>query len=177
LIQFQIEKLRQRGIEKIVIVTGYEEKKVRDECGDEHTYILNEAFRTTNSLCSLSCAREHMRSGCLVFNSDVLFHGELLDALLESHFADAILVDFRETLGEEEMEVQVDGSRLTRISKEIAPWKADGENLGLVKLSAKGAALLIDVAEQEFRNGNTNEIDYVHDFERARSEVYPLLRE
>lgn len=203
IIQFQIKKLEQVGINNIVIVTGYHEEKVRRTCGADFTYIYNKNFATTNSLYSLHLAREYAGKGCLVLNSDVIFHFDLIKKLLDSDFPDAIIVDFRENLGEEEMKVIASGSHLHKISKDISPPQAQGENLGIVKLSSKGAGLLMKIAEREFKNGNKNlwvpqgidrmlprypfyvvptnnlpwiEIDYVHDLERARKDIYPLCK-
>lgn len=203
IIQFQIKMLRKFEIDEIVIVTGYKEEKVREICGSKLLYIFNDNYATTNSLYSFYLAREHTVNGCIVLNSDVIFHEHLFANFLNSPYNDAIIVDYREGLGEEEMKVIVSQNKLQKISKDIAPWEAQGENVGIVKLSSKGAEKLIKAAEIEIKKGNKNlwlpqgidkiiashpfyatstnnlpwiEIDYFHDLERAKKEIYPLCR-
>jgi len=203
IIEFQIRQLRAIGFTDITIVTGYHQEKVVRACGKNIRYIHNKDYASTNSLYSLYMAREAIIQGGYVFNSDVVFHLDILKALVSSPYENALVADFRENLGEEEMKVLVRGHRLWKISKDIAPEKAHGENLGLVKLSPAGAHALIHTAEKEIHKGNLNfwvpqgiarilyripfyvipthsrswiEIDYIHDLEKAKKEIYPRCR-
>ncbi len=203
LIQLQVKHLRRAGIRRIVIVTGYHEEKVRKACGTAPIYILNRRYKSTNSLYSLWRARAHVRRGCLVLNSDVVFHPTLLRFLLESPHPDALLIDLRDTLGEEEMKAVVRDGWVRHLSKDIAPADAHGENLGLIKLSPEGGRRLMGVAHDAFSRGEYNlwvpqgidrmlgshpfraiptqglpwtEIDYLHDLHHARKTIYPLCR-
>ena len=102
------------------------------------------------------------------------------------------------------MKVVCDGqSRVRQISKDIAPWKAQGENLGLIKMGAQAARAVLAEAKAAVAEGERNlwvpqgvsrvlenvpfhaveingrpwiEVDYLHDLERASREVYPLCR-
>ena len=202
---FQIAALRRAGGDAVGVVTGFCAEKVRAACGAEAVCFHNADFETTNSLHSFLQAEEFVRDGCLVFNSDVVFHPALLDQLLAGPHANALLADLNSELGEEEMKVVADDEgRLVEISKDIAPWEAQGENLGLVRLGADGARALLDEARRASDAGQRNlwlpqgiahildrvpfhalpigphpwiEVDYRHDLERARAEVYPLCRE
>jgi len=204
IIEFQIRQLRTIGFTDITIVTGYHREKVVRACGTKNIrYIHNKDYATTNSLYSLYMAKEALVQGGYVFNSDVVFHPDILKDLVSSPYENALVVDFRKNLGEEEMKVLVRGHRLSKISKDIAPDKAHGENLGIVKLSPAGARALIHTAEKEIHKGNLNlwvpqgvarilsripfyvvpthsrpwiEIDYIHDLERAKKEIYPRCR-
>jgi len=204
IIEFQIRQLRTIGFTDITIVTGYHQEKVVRACGKKNIhYIHNKDYAVTNSLYSLYMAREAIKEGGYVFNSDVVFHLDILKDLVSSPYENAIVGDFRKNLGEEEMKIVARGHRLSKISKDIAPDRAHGENLGLVKLSPAGAKALIHAAEKEIQKSSLNlwvpqgialilpripfyvipthsrpwiEIDYIHDLEKAKKEIYPLCR-
>jgi choline kinase len=202
IIEHQIAFLRAAGISYVAIVTGHGEEIVKRTCGDHIAYIRNALYDRTNSLYSLWLARDFGVNGCLIFNSDVLFHPHMLRALLDSPHEDCLVIDFRKELGEEEMKVVTHRGKITQISKNIPPGAAEGENVGMIKLGAKGARLVFAVAEECAKQGQWNfwvpfaiesllkrhpfyavptdglpwiEIDYVHDLERARTEVLPAI--
>jgi choline kinase len=90
-----------------------------------------------------------------------------------------------------------------RISKDLDPAGADGENVGIVRLSRAGAQRFFEVADQAARRHEWNywvpfgvdriasshpffavptndrpwiEIDYVHDLKAAREMVFPKIQ-
>ena len=132
-IEFQIDALRRAGVSDIGIVTGFYSEDVRKACGPERRYFHNADFETTNSLYSFMQAGDYVNQGCLLFNSDVVFHPALLDLLLNDPLPNVLLADFDAKLGEEEMKIVCDEKRrVIEISKDIAPWEAQAENLGLL---------------------------------------------
>lgn len=205
IVEHQIACLRWAGVREIALITGHGREKVLERCGNSVVYFHNERYRETNSLYSAYLARDFAAQGCLILNSDVLFHPDLLERLLAAPHGDCLIVDRRSGLGEEEMKVLLDSQgRLLRISKDIDPSEADGENLGIVRLSRPGAQLFFQAAEAAFQRGEFNhwvpfainqicqdhpfysvpagdlpwiEIDYMHDLRRARSQVYPKMRD
>jgi choline kinase len=146
LVERQIETLRSVGINDIAVVVGWQEDLVRRICGCDVGYVENTRFAQTNSLYSLWLARPLLTEGFVVMNCDVLFHPRLLEDLVTSPHADALLIAYQEDdaapLGEEEMKVKVRRGRVVDISKTLPPEEADGENLGVVKFGASGAGLL-----------------------------------
>jgi choline kinase len=147
-----------------------------------------------------------MHDGFVVLNSDVLFHPRLLRRLLASTHPDALLLDYRsksmDPMGDEEMKVQVKAGRVVDISKELDPQGADGENVGIVKFSSKGAETLIRCMDRLIQEGRVREwaprafleftgerdlyvigtdgdpwieIDFPEDFEKALADIYPKI--
>lgn len=157
LLHRQIEALRNEKIEKIVVVIGFGGDSIREECGNEISFVENIHFAETSSLYSLWLARDHLTEGFVVLNSDVLFHREMLADLLQSPAADALLVsesrNGTDPLGAEEMKVIVKQDLVVDISKEIAPSDADGENVGIVKFSAEGAKMLVRYMNELITDG------------------------
>jgi choline kinase len=205
IVEHQVACLRGLGIGEIALVTGHGGDKVRERFGDRVIYFHNERYRETNSLYSAWLARDFGRPGCLILNSDVLFHPALLQRLLSAPNPDAILVDLRSGLGEEEMKVVLgENERVLGLSKNLDPATAHGENVGMVRLGRQGAERFFDVADQEIQHHEWNhwvpyavdrlcsiqlfhavptegfpwiEIDYLHDLKAAREKVFPEICE
>src|SRR5512134_1428687 len=206
LVERQIVALRRAGIHDIVTVVGCQADRVRRVCGQRVTYVENKRYGQTNSLYSLWMARALLYEGFVVLNCDVLFHPVLLHDLLTARHENALLLAYREAdqplYGDEEMKVKVRCGRVVEMSKHMDPAEADGENLGIVKFGAEGAAALVDVMDRlsadgglrdwaprafsEFaRTGSLHaigtrglpwiEIDFPEDYQRAIRDVLPEI--
>jgi L-glutamine-phosphate cytidylyltransferase len=205
LLQRQIGALRSAGVRDIVVVAGYQADRVRREAGSGVTIVENPQFAETNSLYSLWLARGFLTGGFIGLNCDVLFHRRLLDDLLTARYEDALLVAPREIsmpYGPEEMKVTVRAGRVVAISKSLDPIEADGENVGIVRFGQSGARLLVEILDRTIASGRLRdwapyafecfacerplyaigtrglpwiEIDFPEDYQRAVSEVLPLV--
>jgi 2-aminoethylphosphonate-pyruvate transaminase len=196
-----IDKLRARGIERIVIVTGHL-RTFYDELVAARPGLVavhNPRFADTGSLYSLSCARDLVADDCLLLESDLVYEGRALDAALASARSDVIVVSGRTGSGDEVF-VTASVDRITAISKD--PALADrsvGELVGISKLSRRLFAHLMQQADfdasAEYETGGLTriassyplyytllddlvwaEIDTPAHFERVQRVVYPRLR-
>jgi len=149
LLERQLASLRMHGISDITVVGGYQIDDVRRACGTKATVANNARFASTNSLYSLWLVRDLLTEGFVVMNCDVLFHPQLLDDLLSARHEDALLISPRgdALYSDEEMKVVVRAGCVVDIAKTIAPEDADGENVGIAKFGAAGAAALIEALE------------------------------
>lgn len=205
LLHRQIETLQNLDVKEIVVVVGFGADSIREECGDEITFVENTRYAETSSLYSLWLAQEYLSDGFVVLNSDVLFHPQLMADLLKSSCDNALLLSDSEKeapLGDEEMKVKVRDKLVVDISKEMDPLEADGENVGIVKFSGSGAKLLIDYMNKLIAAGAVKdwapraflefarhhplhalsthglpwiEIDFPEDYRRAVEEVFPQM--
>jgi len=203
IIEHQIDALSSCGVEEFVVVTGFAADKVSEAIGSRAKFIYNERYDRTNSLYSFYLARDEVGEGFVLLNGDVLFHRDMAEALLQSPYADAALVDFRDGLAEEETKVKVDGNRIIAITKDMDPTVSDGENVGMLKFTGAGVARLLATAGNLLSNGAEKswviaafhelsathpihavstdslpwtEIDFVEDLSFAREEVAPKCR-
>lgn len=206
LVERQIRMLRGAGIDDITVVVGCQAERVRRACGHQITYVENVRYAETNSLYSLWMARPLLYEGFVVLNCDVLFHPVLLDDLLTARHDNALLLAYRDAgqpeFGEEEMKVKVRCGRVLDMSKSMDPAEADGENLGIVKFGAVGAAELVGIMDQLIAGGRLREwaprafaefartrplhaigtrgfpwieIDFPEDYQRAVRDVLPEI--
>jgi L-glutamine-phosphate cytidylyltransferase len=157
LIERQLQALRDVGIADIVVVVGFAADRVRAACGPRVRFVENAAYARTNSLYSLWMARGVLERGFVVMNCDVLFHPQLLADLLSARHEDALLVSYPEPahppFTDEEMKVQVRRGQVVDIRKDLPPEATDGENVGIVKFSAGGAARLVPVMDRLISTG------------------------
>src|SRR5690242_11153660 len=204
LLRRQIEMLKSVNINELVVVVGFGADSIREECGDQVSFVENPRFAETSSLYSLWLAREHLLDGFVVLNSDVLIHPQLLADLIESPHEDALLLSDTDPnpLGDEEMKVKLRGRLVSDISKTMDPLEANGENVGIVKFGPAGAKVLVgymdeliaggavkDWAPRAFREFALHhplyalstrglpwiEIDFPADYQRAVEEIYPRI--
>ena len=207
ILEHQIENLLQNGIKEIIIVTGFCEQKIKEFLKNERhiriRYITNPIFYKTNSLYSLWLAKDEVKEGFVVLNSDVVFHPFILRNLLSSPFKDALTISYHKSMGEEEMKIKIKDSKVIDISKDIPPQDADGENVGIVKFSPSGAKVLFQEIKRLVDKGITNEwapfafkmictyyplyavstdnlpwieIDFIEDLQKAREDIYPKIK-
>jgi phosphoenolpyruvate phosphomutase len=149
--------LRECGIGDITVVRGYRKEAIDVP---SITTVDNDAYETTGEAASLACAIGRLEGPCVVSYGDILFRRHLLDALLAAEGDVVVAVDALQRGKADAAPGQVSDlvgcSRrhtgdylddeapvwLRRIGNDLAPADSDGEWIGLVKLSDRGAALV-----------------------------------
>lgn len=162
ILDIAISILHRFNIDDIIIVTGHAADTL-----EEHVYrnynnntirfrfIRNDKLHLGN-IYSFYIAREYMDTDFILLNSDVLFHPKILEYLL-SYDVSALAVDDHKMLGEEEMKVKVNESGIIKdISKGIPIKEADGEYIGVMKLTSKDANTIIKSITHLFNQGRYN---------------------
>ncbi len=144
MLEHQLDMIRQAGISRILIVTGFGADLVRDTAGPEVRYVHNERYLSTNSLYSLFLARRFLDSGLLLMNSDVLAEREILESLLAEAFPNAVAVDFRGPFADGEMNVKVSSGFVAKIGRGVAAGDADGRSVQFAKFDKPAAETLGD---------------------------------
>ncbi len=79
--------LREQGFERLVVVVGYLEERIRrflDDCSGDMVveYVQNPLYRTTNNIYSLWLAGSKIQEPFLLVESDLIFEADLLKGLL-----------------------------------------------------------------------------------------------
>ena len=205
LLERQLQELRRHNISPVTVVAGYRHDAVELVCGRDVEIVYNPDYASTNSLYSFWLARNLLTDGFVVLNSDVLFHPLLLTRLLASSSEDARLMAPRQAgtcYSDEEMKVHVRDGRVIEIDKALPDLRTDGENVGIAKFGAEGAAVLVDEVDRLIADGAARawlprafaafaarrslhvietagqpwiEIDFPEDYARACREILPAI--
>jgi phosphoenolpyruvate phosphomutase len=149
--------LRECGIGDVTVVRGYRKETIDVPSIDT---VDNDAYETTGEAASLACALDRLEGPCVLSYGDILFRRHLLDSLLAAEGDVVIAVDAlsrnKADLDPERLSDLVGCSRrhtgdylqedapvwLERIGNDLPPAQADGEWIGLAKLSPRGATLV-----------------------------------
>jgi phosphoenolpyruvate phosphomutase len=181
--------LRECGVGDITVVRGY-----RKEAIDVPSIatVDNDAYETTGEAASLACAIDRLQGPCVVSYGDILFRRHLLDALLAAEGDVVVAVDAlqrgRADLDPERVTDLVGCSRrhtgdyledeapvwLRRIGNDLAPAEADGEWIGLAKLSARGAALVAAELEAMRADGSLARASLLEMLSRLIAAGHPI---
>lgn len=151
-----VHAFTERGVRELTVVAGYRQEAI-DVAGIRK--IVNPDHETTGEAASLAKAADALQGDCVISYGDILFRGYILDALYRAD-GDAVIVvdaDWRASRGArikhtadlvqcsqphspDDFEDQP--VELRRIGPAIPPEKADGEWIGLLRLSPRGSELV-----------------------------------
>jgi L-glutamine-phosphate cytidylyltransferase len=163
----------------VVFICGYRAEVIRGRYPDL-TYVENRGWENNNILLSLLCAREHLAGGFVSTYADIVYRKEIVRDLAASPHDVALGCDTdwrrrytgRSQHPETDAEkLRAEGERVIQLSRRIPSEEAQGEFIGVMKMSFAGAAGLLhafDEAEkvyrgQVFREGRTFEKAYLID--------------
>jgi choline kinase len=150
LLDWQREALAQVGIDAVTVVRGYKGEAIH---GPGLEFADNPDYARNNILGSLLCAEKALAGGCVISYSDILYGRDVVAPLVATDADIAIVVDVawqaayvgREGHPPAEAElVSVRDGRVVEAGKGLAPETAHGEFIGLLKLSARGAAIFCE---------------------------------
>jgi len=154
LIEWQIDALHRCGVDQITVVTGYHSEKVDEVL--QRAYgpgriktLYNPAYATTDNLVSCGAVSQEMNKDFFLLNGDTLFEPSVLQRLLESPDRPVtVVVDHKDLYDADDMKVEMEGCRLVRIGKDIAPDKAQGESIGMILFRGEGPRLFRSALEK-----------------------------
>ena len=153
LIDRTLNILKENGITKIVIVTGYESKHFEDCFKSSKNIILvkSDTYKWTGTMHSLSLAKDYIDDDFLLVENDLIFERKAIKELAESENRDCILFTNESGSGDEAF-VEIRDNHLFKMSKDIHQFnRIDGEMIGLTKISYKLYTMMLE----EFK-GNVN---------------------
>ena len=162
ILDLTISILHRFNIDDIIVVTGHAADILKEHVHKHYNnntvrfrFIRNDKLDLGN-IYSFYIAREYMDTDFILLNSDVLFHPKILEYLL-AYDVSALAVDDHKILGEEEMKVKVNESGIIKdISKGIPIKEADGEYIGVMRLTSKDANIIIKSIIHLFNQGRYN---------------------
>ncbi len=164
----------------VVFICGYRAEVIR-RAYPEPTFVENAAWERNNILASLLCAREHLTGGFVSTYSDIVYSPLAIERVMRSPHDITLVCDTawrRRYVGRSEHpetdaeKLCVEGDRVVELSRRIPSERATGEFIGVMRLTAAGAARFVaayDACEKEvgsapeFREGRSFEKAYLID--------------
>jgi choline kinase len=154
----QLAVLAAAGIDDIVLVGGYRADQL---AGLSPKLVVNKDFASTNMVHSLFCAQEFLDGGddILIAYSDIVYEARVLQALLAGPDGVGVAVNtawralWRARMDDpladaESLRMAPDG-RLLEIGQKAAGYaEIEGQYMGLIKVSANRAPMLLGVYEE-----------------------------
>ncbi len=153
MIEWILEALREAGFSArdVVFVCGYRGDVLRARY-PEFSYVENHDWENNNILASLMCARDHLQNGFVSSYTDIVYRGACVRDVLAAP-EDKVLVcdtDWRRRYvrrtrhPESDAEkMRAEGRRVLEVSRTIASGVAQGEFIGVAKMTAEGARELV----------------------------------
>jgi choline kinase len=168
------------GPERTVFVCGYRAEVV-ERHKPELTFVHNADWPNNNILLSLFCARDHLGQGFVSTYADTVYRPEAVAKVCASPHDITLVCDTdwrrryrgRSQHPESDAEkLRAAGGRVLELSRHIAPEAATGEFIGVMRLTAAGAARFLAAFDRAraayetaptFREGRTFQKAYLID--------------
>lgn len=153
LIERSIRVLKENGIEKIIMITGYKEAYYKEILKNEEciTFITNNKYKWTGTMQSLFLAKEYINEDFILVESDLIYESKAIVGMINSAKRDCLLITNESGSGDEAF-VQIKEECLFKMAKDIHQFnKTDGEMIGISKISYKMFTMML----KEFE-GNIN---------------------
>ena len=170
LLESQLITINKTAIDKVVIVTGYLTEKIESkvqryskEYNIDIQIIYNPFFDISNNLLSLWQARHEMESDFIIINGDDIFNDSVLLELLEHDKNELItmVIDRKETYDEDDMKLIVENGRILEVSKKIPLNEANGESIGMIRVTGEAKGIMVDTMERMVRNKKNMQVFYL----------------
>lgn len=158
LIDRTLNILKENGINKIVIVTGYESEYYEEYFKDSKNVKLvkSDRYIWTGTMHSLALAKDLIDDDFLLIENDLIFEARAIKELVESKNRDCILFTNESGSGDEAF-VEIRDNHLFKMSKDIHQFnRIDGEMIGITKISYKLYQMMLD----EFKNNVNPYLNY-----------------
>jgi choline kinase len=181
MLEWILDAFESAGLKRkdVVFVCGYRADVIKSRYPD-FTYVTNHDWQNNNILLSLLMAREYLGDGFISTYGDIVYEGAVVQKLVASTADIALGCDTawrRRYIGRTQHpetdaeKLRSDGTRVVEISRTIPSEQADGEFIGVMKLSKQGAGDFLgafDQAERSygggmFREGRTFQKAYLLD--------------
>ena len=170
LLESQLININKTGISKIAIVTGYLTEKIEskvevysEKYNIDIQIIYNPFYDISNNLLSLWQAKHEMESDFIIINGDDIFKDSVLLALLEHDKNQIItMVIYRKKkYDQDDMKLIIKNGKVLKVSKKITLNEANGESIGMIRVTGEARTLMIDTMEKMVRIKKNIQVFYL----------------
>lgn len=188
LLDYVLSDLARLQAGEVLIVTGHGGDAVEQAARSFElsvNFIYNPDYASKDNIYSLWCAREELEAGCVIFNSDVICHPDILKRafVFVEEARDFLVIDDWKPLDEEDMKVRLGSGKVEAISKDLAVSEAQGEYIGVAGFSPDGGKVLAATLDRiiedkrfhEFYEAAFQEMAPHHEIEALSTERLPWM--
>jgi L-glutamine-phosphate cytidylyltransferase len=162
LLSFNFKQLSKSGIDSIILVTGYNSKKIEEYALNlSKKYdifveiVYNPFWNHCNVLGSLYLSLEKIEDDFIFLHADTLSEIDVIQGIISSKSDICLAVDFK-PCGEEEMKFWLHKDKITRITKVDIGFDAQGEFVGIAKFSRNMLDYFSEKSKEIFQSGELN---------------------
>jgi choline kinase len=155
LLERHLLALRECGVSEVVLALGFKRELIeaeidRMQVAPAPEIVINPAFELGSVLTVHTAAEPLGRGGeVLLMDADVLYHGQILRALVAGDRAvNRVLIDRDFEMGDEPVKLCVRGGVPVELRKRVAPelqYDSVGESVGFFRFDAAGARRLTQI--------------------------------
>jgi choline kinase len=178
---WQLLALAEAGVPEAVVVTGFRADLVEQELpglappGMRVRALFNPFYKVADNLASCWLARHELAGPVLTLNGDTLVSPAIVARLLAAPPADiTVTIDRKAAYDEDDMKVITHGDRLHAIGKKLAAAEVNGESIGFLRYSSRGAATFVAEIERVMRTPEGTGLWYlsaIHKLANAGTQV------
>jgi choline kinase len=154
LLHYLLAGLEKAGVEDLLVVTGFRAHEVQEfvasRWDDKNAqFVFNARFASWGNFHSVRLAIDQSPGrDLLVVNSDIVIHPDVIRRVAETEGDLVLAVDRRDRLDQEDMRVEIRGSRVMAIGKDLKPARSHGEYIGVSLMRHDAARLFAGLSTQ-----------------------------
>jgi len=163
IMDYQLQAANACGITDVRVVTGFQSELIENKLDaykskfEKIDWFYNPFFRVTNNLVSLWCARSAMEDDFIFLNGDDVFHSSVLQRLLDDDGEFVAVTSIKSHYDSDDTKIRFQGDFVSKIGKDLDPQTADGEWIGMCKVSGKSRLRFRDILDKVIRYGGMRE--------------------
>jgi L-glutamine-phosphate cytidylyltransferase len=177
MLEWVLEAFESAGLSRkdVVFICGYRADVIKARY-PEFTYVTNHDWQNNNILLSLLMARDYLRGGFVSTYGDIVYEGAVVQKLVASSADIALGCDTawrRRYVGRTEHpetdaeKLRADGKRVVELSRTLPSERADGEFIGVMKLTPHGAAEFLQAFDRAERSHGGGQFREGRSFQKA----------
>ena len=141
LLERAYNNLKDSGVGKINIITGYKHREVYKVLKEKAYYIYFKNYRKTNNLQTLLYAKKLLTSSFVCLFADIIYEKKIIKKLLKNDNDVCLVIDSSKVL-EGTMRVKVKKNKVIDVGSHIPVNEGHGNFIGIAKFSNNGAKIL-----------------------------------
>ncbi len=203
IIEHQVEMLNKCGVKDIIVIVGYLKEKIQEVLKNKVRYREFKDFAKYNNLHTLYSIKDELNGDIVILYSDVVFGEKMLRKLLANKEDFCLLVHNKNIL-KDTARVRIKDDSIYDIGNHIPVEEGDGNFIGIAKFSKNGAKILTKEIKKMIKDEKHNnsyyiiavieiakkrkvayefaddepwiEIDFLKDYEKAKQNIYPMVK-